>query len=338
MYWSDKQIKSYNCLFNFIVGSMGTGKSYCKKVTLIDQALEDKGHFIWMRRKDRELKKCCQQFFDDIKDKYPNMIFRVCADRFESSEADEDGNPIQWKLLGYAVYLSGARTQKSTSYSTVTDIVYDEFIIPTKKAGMYEPDEVTTFLEFYESVARMRNVRVWFLANALTKYNPYFLYWDIVPPHAGIKRISSEIAVEMVANKDYIEAKKQTRFGSIVKGTDFERYAYDNQFTEDDECEPLVKKTRAARYAFSLCIEGDWYGIYRDMELDKMIVSHDYDATYPLKYAISSKNGKVNRMITSQWRNIMWLKATFTYFMDGAVGYETHRCRMAFINMMRKIM
>lgn len=340
IYWYDDEMLTYNCLFNFVVGVMGGGKTYRKKVRCVRNGIAGKGEFIYLRRTEKELKEASKKFADDLADEFPDKLFKVSNNEFYYSNMPENGDAEEWILIGTFRYLSGSRTQKSVAMPKVKDIIFDEFIIPTKKAGMYLPDEVTTFLEFYESVSRLRDVRVWFLSNALTKYNPYFLFWRINPPKIANKiyRLSPDMCIEMVAKEKYIEYKKQTRFGRIVKGTDFEKYAYENQFVEDDVYSEFVKKSKTATYYFTLGDGKSYYGIYKDKAQDMYIASKDKDMTYPLKYEIISKNGKVNKMVVKQWKNNLMLKNFFEAFMWGLLRFEDGQTMGNVLEMFRKIM
>ena len=67
MFWSSQAAKSRNCLFNFILGARGVGKTFCKKEDVINAYLKSGEEFVYMRRYKEELKeKNMERFFDDI--------------------------------------------------------------------------------------------------------------------------------------------------------------------------------------------------------------------------------------------------------------------------------
>lgn len=74
MYWDINRALSYNCLFNFIVGARGVGKTYGCKNWAIKDFLKTGGQFVYVRRFKTELKKT-DKFFDDIIDSYPSVDF-----------------------------------------------------------------------------------------------------------------------------------------------------------------------------------------------------------------------------------------------------------------------
>ena len=104
------------------------------------------------------------------------------------------------------------------SYPDVTMIIFDEFIID-KGTYKYLSDEVTCFLEFYETVARIRDVQVFFLSNAITITNPYFLYWNLKMPYNSDITCKNDMLIQLVANPFFIDMKKNTRFGRLISGT-----------------------------------------------------------------------------------------------------------------------
>ena len=65
MYWDIKRALSYNCLFNFIIGARGVGKTYGCKEFVIKRFLREGEQFVYVRRYKDELKKM-KRFFDDI--------------------------------------------------------------------------------------------------------------------------------------------------------------------------------------------------------------------------------------------------------------------------------
>lgn len=58
--------------------------------------------------------------------------------------------------------LATAQDLKGTNFDKVKTIIFDEFIIETGQRKTYLNDEVFTFLNLLETIARMRDVRVFF--------------------------------------------------------------------------------------------------------------------------------------------------------------------------------
>ena len=226
MWYSANRLLTLNCLFNFVISNRGGGKTYDFKTRAIKHFIKNGSQFIYLRRYKSELK-TIHTFFNDI----------IANNEFKEHELKVKDNTFycDGKICGYAIALSTALTLKSTSFPLVDLIGYDEFIID-KGVIRYLPNEVTAFLEMYETIARKRdNVRVIFMGNAISIINPYFLYWNIQPDMNKRFNRYGHIAVEIFKDEKFIEEKKQTKFGQIIDGTDYGSYAIENTFINDNE-------------------------------------------------------------------------------------------------------
>ena len=247
MYWTPHDILSHNCLFHFSIGNRGAGKTYGSKKWAIKDFLKTGAQFVYLRRYKTEFDGF-QNFFADIANEFPEHEFEVKGKLLY----------IDKKLAGYGIPLSVGLTKKSISYHLVNKIIYDEFIID-KGHIRYLRNEVPTFLEMYETIARMRDVRVMFLANAVSVVNPYFLYWNMKPKTTKRFTKIGHMIIEYMQNKEFIEAKYKTRFGQIIKGTNYGNYAIENEFLKDNMTF-VEKKTGNARFGFSVVYNAHTYG------------------------------------------------------------------------------
>ena len=164
MYWDANRILSYDMLFNYVIGERGNGKSFGAKKIGIKRFLKSGKQFIYLRRYDSEIKKAKKKFFKDMDKYFPDNKFDVKGD-----ELTIDGN-----TCGYLCTLSVSDNYKSVPYPDVDLIIFDEFIIENIKVHHYLDDEVNKFLSFYDSIGRTRDIKVLFLANAVTCSNPHF--------------------------------------------------------------------------------------------------------------------------------------------------------------------
>lgn len=115
--------------------------------------------------------------------------------------------------------LSTAQDLKSSNFSNVKTIIFDEFIIEDGQKKYYLNNEVFVFLNLLETIARMRDVRVFLLGNAVTTANPYFLYFNLhLPKNNDIALFNNNsILIQYIKSDDYQNIKKHSRFGSMVK-------------------------------------------------------------------------------------------------------------------------
>jgi len=287
MYFNGNEALTYNCIFNFIVGNRGGGKSYWFKDYAIRDYLKNKKQFIYLRRFETEIDKGKKEkFFDDIKDKFPDHEFKV-----KGHTAFIDGEEA-----GQFMVLSTAKLQKSVPFPNVNKIGFDEFILD-KGYHHYLPDEVTNFLEFYETIARLReDVRVFFMANAVSITNPYFLYWGIRNVDKMYYRPRKHMLVVRAVNEDFVKMKKKTKFGEIVEGTAYGRYAIENEYLRDDDSF-IGKKTGNSHYSYSLVYNGRKYGVWIDYKMGKYYISNDIDESNKLSYSITMADHSPNTML-----------------------------------------
>jgi hypothetical protein len=119
----------------------------------------------------------------------------------------------------------------------VDTILFDEFVID-KGFQTYLPDEVTAFLELYETIARPGSrdydVTCMFWGNAVTSANPYMDYFKLELPYKTDVWRRGEFLTQMVAPPELIEAKKGTRFYQAIAGSDYAAYAAENKWLRDN--------------------------------------------------------------------------------------------------------
>lgn len=223
MYWSPDRLLSYNKLFNFVVGNRGGGKSFGAKRLAISRFLKTGQQFVYVRRYQNEFDDI-RTYFSDIKDFYTDHEFDVRGGKFII-----DGN-----VAGYYIPLSVSAKRKSSSYPLVWLIIFDEFIIDKGRIN-YLKEEVTLFLDLYETIARTRDVVALFISNSISSINPYFVYFKIVPK-AGAKFLKGEEYVcELYKGEVFTDMKRETRFGKLISGSKYGDYAIENEFYRDND-------------------------------------------------------------------------------------------------------
>ena len=223
------KINSYNAMLNIIMTNRGYGKSYGSKKMAIKNFIKKGEQFVYVRRFKTEITKQFKQFFDDIKTEFPEHSFKI------------NGNTayIDDKICGYAIPLSTSANDKSTPFPLVTTIIFDEFIIDTSTGiKHYIGNEVELFLDLIETVARKRdNVKVYMLANFISEVNPYFIYFNVFPKKGERFTLArnGELVIDVTTNDDFIQEKKNTRFGQLIANTKYSDYSIDNQALRDSD-------------------------------------------------------------------------------------------------------
>lgn len=310
MYWSVKRLLSYNRLFNFAVGARRIGKTYSVKEKCIHDFLNKGHHFIYLRRFESELRKL-PRFFNDVCKEFPGHDFKVDGHIFY----------IDGKKCGEAMYLSNQKVAKGFPFPEVWNIIFDEFIIDVG-FHHYLPDEVTYFLEFYYSTASLRDVPVFFLSNAITITNPYFSYFEIKAPQPGNFYAKGEIVVEMCDSREFKKHVQEKRFYDLIKGSQYERYALDNEFLRDSNTF-IEAKTGKAVCRFVIAYKGKKYGVWESLDFDRVWVSNDYDKNCFNVFVFSNAEHEPNTRLIKRSSKQGMFKNFILDFEDGYVYFES---------------
>lgn len=317
MKWFDyNKIISRNALFNFCIAERGCGKSYGITKLVIDRFLKKGEQFIYLRRYKSELKSAVAGFFSAViaNKEYPEdeVLLEVKNNKFY----------INGELAGYAIALSTANIVKSSSFPNVKTIVFDEFLID-KGAYHYLSNEVTQLLDLVETVGRLRDVKVFFLGNAISITNPYFTYFNLSLPYGSDIKMFKDgsICVCYASNYEYRERKKATRFGKLISGTDYGKYAIDNEWLRDSKAF-IKKKGKGCHYYFTLFVGGRNYGVWVNWSTDELFVSKNVDPNCPMVLAISKEDHN-DSTILARTRSNPWFKNICECYRNGLLMFES---------------
>ena len=268
IYYNYDRIRSYNALLNILIGSRGVGKTFGASELVTRDFINKKRQFVYLRRYKTELSKSMKKFFSALikEEKFPEHRLEVRGNTFIIDE----------EVAGYGMTLSTAQQLKSSNFPDVYYIIFDEFLIEEGQ-GHYLKNEVMAFLGLVETIARTRDVKVFMLGNAVSEVNPYFMFFDLTLPYNNdIKLFKNNlILLQYINNTSYIEAKKQTKFGQLIEGTDYEDYAVNNKFLDDTK-DFIEHKTGQSKFSFSFIYKGNRYGVWIDYNNGKIYVSNDF--------------------------------------------------------------
>lgn len=322
MIWYDvNKTLTHNALINIVIGPRGSGKTYALKKKAVNDFVKKGKQFAYVRRFDTELEKVKNNLFDDI-----------------IVNGDNHGLDIQQKgdtflfndeVAGYAIALSRAQYFKSASFPLVDLIFFDEFIID-KANSRYLKNEVQQLLDLYETIARTREgVKLFLLANSLSFVNPYTIYWSLkLPKNKNIcKAVDGLVLCEIVDVPGFTEMKKQTTFGKLIQGSQYEDYIVNNQFILDSDTF-IEKKTAGAKYLFTFTSYGVKYGFWRDVNLGLYYVSNDIDPYCNIVYSTTMQDHQPNMMLLKRSN-----KGLFQYLLDsyrdGNLRFESQQIKKA---------
>ena len=321
IFYSPEKIISYNALLNLIIGERGVGKSYSMKTWAVKRFLNKGKQFAFIRRYDTDLDASIgssndNKFFEQIKNEFPNSTFKITKNKKVRKLFIDD------KLCGYALPLSAADSLKSSTYENVDIIIYDEFQLKEGSTQHYLKNEPEIILDIIETIGRLRDIRVYCLGNAISSTCPLMNYFNITLPYnTDIKTFKDgTIAIEYIKNEKYREVKKATRFGKLIDGTRYGKYAIDNEFLLDSKSF-IKKKDGNAKFYFMLIIKSKNYGIWRDLKNQIIYVSNDYDPNCLVKFAIHEEDHNESTML-AKVRSNFWFRQIIAHYRVGRLCFE----------------
>lgn len=331
IYWNIQKLLTYNAFMNIIIGERGVGKSYQCKSYAVRKGLKGK-KFMYVRRYETELdlmlkdnKNDEESFFKDIsKDpEFAEIEFKI-----ENNTAYANG-----KVIGYFMALSRQSHYKSIPFPDIVTIMFDEVFIQNNR---YLKNEVTQFLELIETIGRLRNnLKVFLLSNFISLVNPYFLAFDLRLPYGSDIKTFKEgtILVCYIKNEKYREVKRETKFGKMIKGTQFEKYAIDNEALVDTK-EFIKKKNRGSRHLFNIIINNNKYGVWNDKDTTHLIVSKDFNTSSPILLTFDF-NSHTEKTTLARTRS-PYFKSLIEGYSRGILFFESIKIKEQVLGLIQK--
>lgn len=318
IYYNYDRIISYDALLYMLVGERGVGKTYGASKLVVKEFIKKKRQFVYLRRYKTELSKSSKKFFSELikNEEFPEHQLEVRGSTFVIDE----------EVAGYSMTLSTAQQLKGTNFTGVRYIIFDEFLIEEGQ-GHYLKNEVLSFLGLIESVARMHDIKVFMLANAVSEINPYFLFFDLTLPYNNDIKLFKDglILLQYMKNEAYRQAKKETKFGRLISGTDYEDYAVNNKFYDDNKTF-IEHKTGSSKFSFSFVYKGITLGVWIDYDNGKMYVSNDY-LNNGLMFATTTEDHKPNTMLYSIAKKYFCWNSFIQNFKLGNVYFENSKIK-----------
>lgn len=330
MFFDIHKILSYNALLNILIGERGCGKTFACSEFCVNQFLKKAHEFVYIRRFKSDLKEAVPKFYEGL----------IKEGRFKEHELTTKGNKffIDGKLCGYALTLTQAQSIKSSNFSKVKYIVFDEFIIEGNSQYYLANEVENNFLSMVESIARLRDIKIFMLANSVNLLNPYFIYFNLtIPYNSDIKKFNDGLIVmQYMKNLEYREYKRKTPLGRLTANTNFARYTIDNEFSESLNKDFIEKKSGSSKFSFSFDYNKNTYGVWFDYNIGKIFVSYDYITT-GMHFSTTLEDHKPNTMFLSIAKDYNCWKVFIKNFKLGNVYYENGKIKNIVMNIMKSI-
>lgn len=314
-------------MFNVVMSNRGGGKTFEFTQWGIDDFLKNKKETVWVRRYATNLTDnekgilVNDRFFAGVK---KEGLYQGIELKTEGSMGYVNGEPA-FNFIA----LSTSQDLKSINFPNVNKIIFDEFAIKPGRNG-YLKDEVETFLDLVETVARLRDdVRVILLANTISIMNPYFLYFGLKPDKKNRFTVKGQICVEMFTNKEFIEKKKATRFGQLVRGTRYEKFAIDNEWLLDSDTF-IEPKTPKAEFMLAMKYNGIFYGFWVDYREGLIFVNRQYDPSSYCLYCITKDDHDANLLLIKSLADNKKVQRVVFAFRNGLLRFEDMQVKNQF--------
>lgn len=189
-----------------------------------------------------------------------------------------------------------------------------------------------------ETVSRLDDMRFFLLANSVTINNPYFVYFKLdLPYNTDIKLYKDGLLLlQYMCNEDYRTLKKQTKFGRLISGTNYERYAVFNKFTTIDESF-IEKKSSSSKFAFTLLYKNNYLGVWLDWSTNKFYISNDYFQDGFL-YSCTLEDQRPNTIFVKMAKRSYSFRLLLEAFQNSLVYYENKKIKELSLDIFRLLL
>lgn len=333
MFYNYDKLLSRDFLIAFVIGERGVGKTFGAKIAMLKKFLKTGEQFIYLRRYKTELDTSLATFWNDVQCNgfFEDLNLQVKKSKLLTSFIC-DG-----KVCGYAVPLSTSNILKSTAFPKVSTIIFDEFLIEEGRSYRYLKEEVNLFLDVIETVGRLRdNLKVILLGNAINVHaSPYFAYWDLeLPYNSEFKSFhDGMIVVNYIKNLEYREAKKKSKFGKLIEGTDYGRYAIDNEVLHEND-DFIGKRPSNSEFYGVVIINGLPLGMWNGLD-GYMYLSEKYDPNTIFKF-VFDYNDHTEGTIFMSVRENMYMAVLIRGYKQGWLRFENQKIKIAAIKILNK--
>ena len=334
--WLDLgKILSYGALMNYVLAERGVGKSYSCKKYIVNHYKKKHKQSVYLRRYKSELQEALMKksqpiFFDQVRNEFPN------------DKLSNNGELLfcNGEICGYAIPLSISNILKSSTFENVDTIIFDEFIIDN---GTYHylKNEVVAMLELIESVARLRDIKVIFLGNAISITNPYFVEFNLSLPYNSEYKIFKKdkdgrplILVYYGKNLKYREEKKKTRYGQLIDGTKYGEYAIDNVMLRDSKAF-IKKRDKKAKFFFILNINNNYVGVWNNWQDNEIYISKDFDRSCPVIFSLCNEDHDENTLLI-RCRTSPFFKSVVEHYRNGKLFFDNQQIKNQVMSIINK--
>lgn len=174
-----KEILEKKADINLIISGRSNGKTYSVCKYVLEQYKKTGKKFVYLRRWVDDIKIAnAQKLFLPLEKEIEKIFgvgYYITFYQKQYILHDPDGGK---EVIGHILALSESHHQKSVAYVDIGTIFFDEFV-PMSGERML-PDELSRYENTLSTIIRFHtDIKIFLLANTVSKFAPYFSYYKI---------------------------------------------------------------------------------------------------------------------------------------------------------------
>lgn len=337
-FYNPTKLLSYGRVLNFSIGSRSIGKSTGLAIMMLRDFIENGHMFIYVRRTQDETQLTAPSYFDNAVNILQDKGYDIKDFYYKGGEYFCNG-----KLCGYAIPLSLQQKYKSSNYSLVWWILYDEFMIAPGSGARYiggstnASAEVDAMTSLYQTVDRgigraFRNeTRILLVGNAGTFFNPFFINY-------GIDRFLRPDTKYLAPKKDIyvVELTRETEATKEIKNSNGYKmstektrsYAYDNSYADLKGDQFIVKKPEGRHVPLcNFIYDGNVYGLYSYPDAGYLYVCHKEAEGRP-NISLTTADHSPNYLMIKTWHGHPITTLLKQMYDIGSIRFSDYKCKL----------
>lgn len=338
-FYNPTKLLSYGKVLNFSQGSRSIGKSTGFAIFFLLEWIK-KGHqFMYVRRDDDEKNKTAANYFDNAINILRGFGYEIKDFVYHGGFYYMDG-----EICGYAIPLNLQQKYKSSNFSRVWWILYDEFMVMPGNTRGYlggrgnSMAEVEAMTSLYQTVDRgvgraFRNeTRIIFVGNAGTFYNPFYINYGIdryLRPDTKYLAPKNDIYVLELTGETEATAEIKSSWGYQMSTEKTKAYAYDNTFADTlGDASFLAREPEGSRRPLcNLMFEGEHYGVYMYERKGFIYIGHK-PSPGRKELALTTEDHRPNYLLMRNYRQDPAALLIKDMYDKGAIRFADHKCKM----------
>ena len=131
--------------------------------------------------------------------------------------------------------------------------------------------------------------------------------------------------------------KKKTKLGQLVAGTNYEKYAIENQDTKINSSF-IEKKKGTSKFNFGIVYKGLVFGVWSDFNEGKIYVSNDYYKDTINLFALTNSDHNENTMLMKSLNKYNCWKKFIDNYELGNVRFESQEIKAVFTEIINQVL